>query len=189
MTDASASPTDRLHRVPRRPHAWTWCLALSQLAVVAIWWRWGWQAGFGAVGVPGLTVDRQCTSGLDAVGLAEDKAEASVACRQVGNLGFSGQLPRQEEVFTERASIFFKHVRVVRMVDARRNALVSVSPAIGPLRMLTAGAPGDGPTADARVRRQPRALPLRDRFARRRCGAQCGRCEGRFAGRRAWRPR
>jgi CreA protein len=27
-------------------------------------------------------------------------------------------------VFTERASIFFKHVRVVRMVDARRNALV-----------------------------------------------------------------
>ena len=32
--------------------------------------------------------------------------------------------PKQEEVFSERASIFFKHVRVVRMVDAKRNALV-----------------------------------------------------------------
>ena len=37
---------------------------------------------------------------------------------------FNGKLPRQEEVFTERASIFFKHVRVVRMVDAKRNALI-----------------------------------------------------------------
>ena len=33
-------------------------------------------------------------------------------------------MPRQEEVFNERASVFFKRVRVVRMVDARRNALV-----------------------------------------------------------------
>lgn len=59
-----------------------------------------------------------------AMGLAEDKSDSSVACRQVGNLAFNGKLPRQEEVFTERASIFFKHVRVVRMVDAKRNALV-----------------------------------------------------------------
>jgi CreA protein len=59
-----------------------------------------------------------------AIGLAEDKAESSVACRQVGELKFSGSLPLQEEVFTERASVFFKHVRVVRMVDAKRNALV-----------------------------------------------------------------
>jgi peptidoglycan/xylan/chitin deacetylase (PgdA/CDA1 family) len=49
MTDASASPIDRLHRVPRRPHAWIGCLVLSQLAVVAIWWRWGWQAGLPAM--------------------------------------------------------------------------------------------------------------------------------------------
>jgi CreA protein len=59
-----------------------------------------------------------------AIGLAEDKSDSSVACRQVGNLAFNGKLPRQEEVFTERASIFFKHVRVVRMVDAKRNALI-----------------------------------------------------------------
>jgi CreA protein len=70
-------------------------------------------------------LSRAKTGGIKgAVGLAEDTADASVACRQVGAIGFRGTVPKQEEVFTERASIFFKHVRVVRMVDARRNALV-----------------------------------------------------------------
>ncbi|MES2260866.1 MAG: CreA family protein [Pseudomonadota bacterium] len=70
-------------------------------------------------------LSRAKTGGLKgAIGLAEDKAESSVACRQVGALTFSGKLPLQEEVFSERASIFFKHVRVVRMVDVKRNALV-----------------------------------------------------------------
>ena len=70
-------------------------------------------------------LSRAKTGGIKgAIGLAEDKSESSVACRQVGALSFVGQVPRQEEVFSERASIFFKHVRVVRMVDAKRNALV-----------------------------------------------------------------
>lgn len=70
-------------------------------------------------------LSRAKTGGIKgALGLAEDKAESSVACRQVGALAFPGKLPKQEEVFSERASIFFKHVRVVRMVDAKRNALV-----------------------------------------------------------------
>lgn len=70
-------------------------------------------------------LSRAKTGGIKgAVGLAEDKADASVACRQVGAIGFRGTVPQQEEVFTERASIFFKHVRVVRMVDLKRNALV-----------------------------------------------------------------
>lgn len=73
-------------------------------------------------------LSRAKTGGLKgAVGLAEDKADASVACRQVGPLSFVGKVPKQEEVFTERASIFFKHVRVVRMVDMKRNALVYLS--------------------------------------------------------------
>lgn len=59
-----------------------------------------------------------------AIGIAEDKSESSVACRQVGALKFNGNLPLQEEVFSERASVFFKHVRVVRMVDVKRNSLV-----------------------------------------------------------------
>jgi peptidoglycan-N-acetylglucosamine deacetylase len=41
MMAASASP----HRVPRRPHAWAWLLALSQGLVAAAWWRWGWTLG------------------------------------------------------------------------------------------------------------------------------------------------
>lgn len=70
-------------------------------------------------------LSRAKTGGIrGAIGIAEDKAEASVACRQVGALGFNGKVPRQEEVFSERASILFKHVRVVRMVDPKRNALV-----------------------------------------------------------------
>ena len=77
--------------------------------------------------VSGITcyVSRAKTGGLKgAVGLAEDKAEASIACRQVGTISFGKPLPVQEEVFNERLSILFKKLRVVRMVDKKRNALV-----------------------------------------------------------------
>jgi CreA protein len=77
------------------------------------------------VGGVSCYLSRAKTGGFKgAIGLAEDKAESSVACRQVGELRFDGVLPQQEEVFSERASVFFKHVRVVRMVDVKRNALV-----------------------------------------------------------------
>lgn len=70
-------------------------------------------------------LSRAKTGGISgAIGLAEDKSEASVACRQVGEIKFLSALPKQEEVFTEKTSILFKHLRVVRMADARRNALV-----------------------------------------------------------------
>jgi len=77
--------------------------------------------------VGGVTcyLSRAKTGGVSgALGLAEDKAEASVACRQVGPISFKEKLPQQEEVFSERASLVFKRVRVVRMVDGKRNALV-----------------------------------------------------------------
>lgn len=77
------------------------------------------------VGGVSCYLSRAKTGGIKgAIGLASDKSDASVACRQVGALSFNGKVPRQEEVFTERASIFFKQVRVVRMVDPKRNALV-----------------------------------------------------------------
>jgi CreA protein len=70
-------------------------------------------------------LSRARTGGIKgALGVAEDKSDASVACRQVGEIRFKGTLPQQEEVFNERASVLFKRVRVVRMVDAKRNALV-----------------------------------------------------------------
>jgi CreA protein len=78
--------------------------------------------------VAGVTcyVSRAKTGGIKGgLGLAEDKAEASIACRQVAPVSFGDKpLPRQEEVFSERMSLVFKKLRVVRMVDAKRNTLV-----------------------------------------------------------------
>jgi CreA protein len=77
--------------------------------------------------VGGVTcyVSRAKTGGIKGgLGLAEDKAEASIACRQVGPISFSKALPVQEEVFNERLSLIFKKLRIVRMVDKQRNTLV-----------------------------------------------------------------
>ena len=77
--------------------------------------------------VAGVTcyVSRARTGGVKgALGLAEDKSEASIACRQVGPIIFGRPLPAQEEIFNERMSVLFKKLRVVRMVDRKRNTLV-----------------------------------------------------------------
>ena len=77
--------------------------------------------------VSGVTcyVSRARTGGIKGtLGLAEDRAEASIACRQVGPIRFAQPLKTQQEVFSERTSLLFKRLRVVRMVDARRNTLV-----------------------------------------------------------------
>ncbi|MDD2547475.1 MAG: CreA family protein [Burkholderiaceae bacterium] len=80
--------------------------------------------------VTGVTcyVSRARKGGISgALGMAEDRAEASIACRQVGPVAFRQPLPLQDEVFSERMSLLFKRLRVVRMVDAQRNALVYLS--------------------------------------------------------------
>ena len=77
--------------------------------------------------VAGVTcyVSRAKTGGIKgALGVAEDKAEASIACRQVGPVSIRQPLPQQEEVFSERMSLVFKRLRIVRMVDRARNTLV-----------------------------------------------------------------
>jgi len=78
-------------------------------------------------GVAGVTcyVSRAKTGGIKGgLGLAEDKAEASIACRQTGPISFPKPLRQQEEMFSERISLVFKRLRVVRMVDKARNTLV-----------------------------------------------------------------
>ena len=78
-------------------------------------------------GVAGVTcyVSRAKTGGIKGgLGLAEDKAEASIACRQTGPISFPKPLRQQEEMFSERISLVFKKLRVVRMVDKARNTLV-----------------------------------------------------------------
>ena len=77
--------------------------------------------------VEGVTcfVSRAKTGGITgAVGLATDKSDASIACRQVGEIKIKQPLPQQEEVFSERLSILFKRLRIVRVVDAKRQSLV-----------------------------------------------------------------
>ena len=70
-------------------------------------------------------VSRAKTGGVKgALGIAEDRSNASIACRQVGPITFEKPLPQQEEVFNERLSIMFKKLRIVRMVDKKRNTLV-----------------------------------------------------------------
>ena len=77
--------------------------------------------------VAGVTcyVSHAKTGGIKgALGIAEDKSEASIACRQVGPISVREPLRQQEEVFNERLSILFKRLRIVRMVDRARNTLV-----------------------------------------------------------------
>ena len=58
------------------------------------------------------------------LGLAEDRSEASLACRQVGPIEFLAPLEEGEEVFKERTSLVFKTLQVVRFHDRKRNTLV-----------------------------------------------------------------
>ena len=77
--------------------------------------------------VHGVTcyLSRARTGGVKgALGVAEDKAEASISCRQVGPISIPKPIAAQEEIFNERISLVFKRLRIVRMVDAKRNALV-----------------------------------------------------------------
>lgn len=108
--------------------------------------------------VRGVTcyVSRAKTGGIKGgLGLAEDKAEASIACRQVGPISFTTPLPQQEEVFSERMSLLFKKLRIVRMVDKGRNSLVYLTYS----ERLIEGSPQNSVTAVPVDRSLP--IPLR----------------------------
>lgn len=77
--------------------------------------------------VDGVTcyLSRAKTGGIKGgLGLAEDRAEASIACRQVGPIRIKGKLKDGDVVFKERTSLVFKTMQVVRFFDESRNALV-----------------------------------------------------------------
>ena len=70
-------------------------------------------------------VSRAQTGGFSgALGLAEDTSDASIACRQIGPVRFLEELEDGEEVFSERRSLLFKRLHVVRFHDKKRNTLV-----------------------------------------------------------------
>ena len=70
-------------------------------------------------------VSRAVAGGLTSVvGLAEDTSDASIACRQVGPIRINGKLDAGDPVFSERRSVLFKRLSVVRFCDETRNTLV-----------------------------------------------------------------
>jgi CreA protein len=97
--------------------------------------------------VQGVTcyVSRARTGGVKGtVGLAEDLSDASIACRQVADtIVFKEKLPAQEDVFSERLSLLFKRLHIVRIADPARNTLVYLTYS----DKLIEGSPKNGVTA------------------------------------------
>lgn len=58
------------------------------------------------------------------MGFASDTSDASVACRQIGPISFDPSLKSGQDVFTQKSSLFFKKLHVVRMIDTKRKVLV-----------------------------------------------------------------
>lgn len=58
------------------------------------------------------------------LGLAEELSNASLACRQVGPIKFKHKLAQGDEAFSQRRSLIFKKMQIVRGCDAKRNVLV-----------------------------------------------------------------
>src|SRR5690606_21387490 len=58
------------------------------------------------------------------LGVAEEVSDISLACRQIGPIHFKAKFEQGEEMFRERRSLLFKHMRIVRGCDVKRNVLV-----------------------------------------------------------------
>ncbi len=77
--------------------------------------------------VPGVTCHiSQARKGgwSSVVGLAEDPSLFSISCKQTGPISLPDKLPNQENVFSEKTSVFFKKTKVIRMFDKKHNTLV-----------------------------------------------------------------
>lgn len=81
--------------------------------------------------IPGATcyLSRAKTGGISgSMGLAEDTSDASLSCRQTGQI----ELPKSiasgkddgKQVFRKATSVLFKTLQVVRFYDKKRNCLV-----------------------------------------------------------------
>src|SRR4051794_23105244 len=58
------------------------------------------------------------------LGVAEEVSDISLSCRQVGPIRFKEKFEQGAVVFSERRSLIFKRMRIVRGCDAKRNTLV-----------------------------------------------------------------
>ncbi len=70
-------------------------------------------------------VSRAETGGVSgSLGLATDPNRFSIACRATGPVTLREKLPESEVVFGERASAFFKEIRVSRLFDEKKQVLI-----------------------------------------------------------------
>lgn len=70
-------------------------------------------------------VSRAETGGIKgSFGLATDPNRFSIACRATGPVRITDTLPDNEVVFGEKASPFFKEVRVSRLFDTEKRVLI-----------------------------------------------------------------
>ncbi|WP_136797812.1 CreA family protein [Desulfosediminicola ganghwensis] len=81
--------------------------------------------------IPGATcyLSRAKTGGISgSIGLAEDTSDASLACRQTGNIQLPGSVRSGkddgEQVFKKSTSVLFKSMQVVRYYDKKRHTLI-----------------------------------------------------------------
>ena len=77
--------------------------------------------------ISGITchLSRSKTGGLKGgLGVAEDKADAAIACRQIGPIKLPDKIKNGDKVFTKKTSFLFKTMQVVRFLDRKRNVLV-----------------------------------------------------------------
>jgi CreA protein len=58
------------------------------------------------------------------LGVAEEVSDISLACRQIGPIRFKEKFEQGSIVFSERRSLVFKRMRIVRGCDVKRNVLV-----------------------------------------------------------------
>jgi CreA protein len=58
------------------------------------------------------------------LGLAEQVSDISLSCHQIGPIRFKAKFSQGEDMFSERRSLFFKKMQIVRGCDAKRNVLV-----------------------------------------------------------------
>jgi len=57
-------------------------------------------------------------------GVAEERSEVSLACRQYGPISFKEKSKQGDVVFRESRSLLFKRMQIVRGCDTKRNVLV-----------------------------------------------------------------
>ena len=77
--------------------------------------------------IPGVAchLSRAKTGGLKGgLGIAEDKANASIACRQIGPIQLPKNLKNGQQVFNKKTSLLFKTMQVVRFLDKKRNVII-----------------------------------------------------------------